>query len=125
MLGVPLGLTSSGLGVKMDEISGEMGTVSWWTVSIDGRNGPKDLALCALARQAIRNGRVPRRDPDRAWGTNGAGAPCAICGRPITPDHVRYTIQFDHGGRSAGLDRFQLHLRCFAAWEMERIKPTE
>jgi hypothetical protein len=110
-------LTFSGLGVDMSEIS-------WWTVSIDGRNGPKDMALCALARQTIRNGMLPRRGPDRAWCTNGDGAHCAICGQPITPDHVRYTIQFDHEGRGARVDRFQLHLRCFAAWEMERTKPT-
>jgi hypothetical protein len=109
----------------MGEISGEMGTLSWWTVSINGRDGRTDIALCALARQALRDGRLPRRDPDRAWGTNGAGAPCAICGQPITPDHVRYTIQFDHDHWGAGWDRFQLHLRCFAAWEWERTKLTD
>lgn len=106
----------------MGDVSGDMGEVSWWTVSINGLNGPNDGALCALARQAIRNGRLPRRNPDRSWGGNGVGAPCAICKRPITPDHVKYNIQFDHDGRGLGLDRFQLHLRCFAAWEMERTK---
>ena len=106
----------------MGEIPGEMGTVSWWTVSINGRDGRRDVALCTLARQAIRSGRLPRRDPDRTWGSYGAGAPCAVCGRPITPDHVKYTVQFDHAGWDASVDRFQLHLRCFAAWEMERTQ---
>jgi hypothetical protein len=107
----------------MGEVAGEMGEVPWWTVSINGLNGPKDVALRALAGQAIRSGRLPRRSPDRSWGGNGVGAPCAICGRPITPDHVKYNIQFDHHGRFPGSDRFQLHLRCFAAWELERTKP--
>jgi len=65
----------------MSDILGEMGTVSWWTVSINGRDGPRDAALCTLARQAFRSGRLPRRDPNR----NGAGAPCAVCGNPSLP----------------------------------------
>ena len=31
-------------------------------------------------------------------------------------------LQFKHDGATPGLDRFHLHLRCFAAWEFERNK---
>jgi hypothetical protein len=104
----------------MSETICEMGEAPWWTVSI---NGPDEVALRALARQAIRNGRLPRRAPDRTSNGNGVGAPCAICERPITPDHLKYTMQFDRDDPSPGWDRFQLHLRCFAVWEVERTKP--
>jgi len=38
---------------------------------------------------------------------------------------MEFEIQFEHGGATPGLDKFHVHLRCFAAWEMERTKPTK
>jgi hypothetical protein len=48
--------------------------------------------------------------------------PCAICERPVARGEVEYELQFEHIGPGAGLDRFHLHVRCFAAWEFERTK---
>jgi hypothetical protein len=48
--------------------------------------------------------------------------PCTICGTLITVSQMEYELQFRHDGATPGLDRFRLHLRCFAAWEMERTK---
>jgi hypothetical protein len=31
-------------------------------------------------------------------------------------------IQFSHDGARSGLDKFDVHVRCFAAWEFERVK---
>jgi len=31
-------------------------------------------------------------------------------------------IQFAHDGARPGLERFHVHVRCFAAWEFERTK---
>jgi hypothetical protein len=103
----------------MGDVSRDVGEVAWWTVAIDGAH---EAALRALAHQAIRNGRLPRRNPDRTSCSNGVGTPCSICGKPVTPDHVSYKIQYDQDGRIPGCERLQLHLRCFAAWEMERTK---
>jgi hypothetical protein len=56
----------------MEECSREMGEAPWWIVSIQG---PDAVALRTLARQALRNGRLPVRDPDRTSNGNGVGAP--------------------------------------------------
>ena len=48
--------------------------------------------------------------------------PCAMCGERICPDHLEYEVQFGYGGPKPGIALFHLHLRCFAAWEMERAK---
>jgi hypothetical protein len=33
---------------------------------------------------------------------------------------MEFAIQFEHRGVPGALDAFHLHLRCFAAWELER-----
>ena len=83
---------------------------------------PNEAPLRRLARLVLENGKLPRRDPDRTWGGPGVGAPCAVCDRPVTADEVEYEVQFAHDGAIPGLDRFHLHLRCFAVWELERTK---
>jgi hypothetical protein len=75
-----------------------------------------------LARKALKAKAIPRHDPDRTWGGTGVGIACTICGQPVTVSQMEYELQFAHDGASPGLDRFHLHLRCFAAWEMERTK---
>jgi len=72
------------------------------------------------AREAVQNGKLPARRPDRTWGGPGVGAPCAICGLPVTKDEMEFEIQFAHDGTEPGLDKFHVHIRCFAAWEFER-----
>jgi hypothetical protein len=74
------------------------------------------------ARTVIQNGKLPSRAPDRTWGGPGVGAPCAICELPVRPTEMEFEIQFarDGGSRVAGLDKFHVHIRCFAAWEFER-----
>jgi hypothetical protein len=64
----------------------------------------------------------PDATPIGTWGGKGADVPCAICGERIRPDHLEYEVQFGHRGAKPGVDVFHLHLRCFAAWEMERTK---
>jgi hypothetical protein len=83
---------------------------------------PNENDIRELARRALRAGKLPRRDPNRTWGGNGVNAPCTICGTPVTPDQVEYEVQFAHDGATPGLDKYSLHIRCFAAWEMERTK---
>jgi hypothetical protein len=53
------------------------------------------------ARAALRDGNIPARAPDRTWAWAGQ-------------------IQFARDGSDPGLDKFHVHIRCFAAWEFER-----
>ena len=83
---------------------------------------PNEAEIRALARRVLQTRTLPRRDPDRTWGGPGVDMPCTICGVRISADTTEYELQFRRHGRDAILDRFHLHLRCFAAWELERTK---
>ena len=45
-----------------------------------------------------------------------------MCDLPVGSDEKELEIQFAHDGGNPGLDKFHLHVRCFAAWEFERMK---
>ena len=78
-----------------------------------------DELLRKKARAAIQSGKLPAfRRPDRTWSGNGAGAPCAVCELPVRHHDLEFEIQFAR--RSPELDKFQMHLHCFAMWELER-----
>ena len=83
---------------------------------------PEETLLRAKARAAIQAGKIPTRRPDRTWGGLGVGAPCAICAVPVAKDDLEFEIEFAHDGDNPGLDKFHVHVRCFAAWEFERGK---
>ena len=72
------------------------------------------------ARAAIANGRFPSRRQDRTWGGPGVGARCAICDLPVGADEMEFQIEFAHDGEDPGLDKYHVHVPCFAAWEFER-----
>lgn len=82
---------------------------------------PDEALLRERARVALRDGKVPSRHPDRTWGGPGVGATCAICDLPVQHDQVEFEIEFAHDGDDPGLDKFHVHIRCFAAWEFERV----
>jgi hypothetical protein len=33
---------------------------------------------------------------------------------------MEFEIEFAHDGAMPGLDKFHVHIRCFAVWELER-----
>ena len=80
---------------------------------------PDDLILKAKARKAIHSGKLPATKPSCAWGGPGSGTPCALCRDPVRPDQIEMEIEYRRDG-ARGLDNYHLHLRCFAAWELER-----
>jgi hypothetical protein len=69
-------------------------------------------------------GRCPDGSPT-APGAEPARAPPAPCLRnPYRPDQAEYELQFADSGDAHRMARFQMHLRCFAVWELERTKPS-
>jgi len=87
----------------------------------------EETELRQRARVAIESRRMPNRHPDRLWGGPGVGAPCPICGRPVTKDEMEFEVQFAKDGNPSGradgdghLDVFHVHVRCFSAWDLER-----
>jgi len=83
---------------------------------------PDEARLREQARAGIQSGKLPSRTPDRTWGGPGVGAECSVCGRPVTKTELEFEIQFARDGDNPGLDKFHVHIRCFAAWEFERNK---
>ncbi len=47
------------------------------------------------------------------------GAVCRVR-RVGGTDQMEFEIQFTRDGDNPGLDKFHVHIRCFAAWEFER-----
>jgi hypothetical protein len=45
-----------------------------------------------------------------------------VCGEAVTKNHLEFEVQFARDGDNPGLDKFHIHVRCFAAWEFERIR---
>jgi hypothetical protein len=83
---------------------------------------PDEAILREKARDIVRQGKLPARTPDRTWGGPGVGAECTICGEPVGKKEMEFEIQFARDGDNPGLDKFHVHIRCFAAWEFERQK---
>jgi hypothetical protein len=83
-----------------------------------------ELRIREQAREAVRTGKLPRRGQDRTWGGPGVGARCAVCGEPVSKHEMELEIQFARDEDSPGLDKFHVHVRCFAAWEFERAKAS-
>ena len=76
------------------------------------------------ARDAIRAGRLPNRRPERMWGGPSVGADCAICGLAVMPAELEFEIEFVRNGGDPGVDRYNVHIRCFTAWESEILPPS-
>jgi hypothetical protein len=81
---------------------------------------PDEAVIREKAKTVVLNGKLPARRPDRTWGGPGVGAPCIVCELPVTKDQLEFEIQFARDGDNPGLDKFHIHIRCFAAWEFER-----
>ena len=86
---------------------------------------PDEEVLRAKAREVIQQGKMPAHAPDRVWGGPGVDAPCAVCDLPISKSEMEFEVEFAVDGKGGGgdLDKYHLHRRCFAAWELERHNP--
>jgi hypothetical protein len=77
-------------------------------------------ALREKAREAVQTGKLPNRHPLCTWGGSGFGGSCAICDNLVKPDELEYEVQFDEIDGSAASTGYHIHVRCYAAWELER-----
>lgn len=90
--------------------------------------------ICA-ARLPCRTANPSRQGPSRSrerqavrprarshLGGPGGGAVCAVCELAVKKNEMEFEIEFVHdsGNPDAGLDKYHVHIRCFAAWEFER-----
>jgi hypothetical protein len=76
--------------------------------------------LNELAREAIRAGRVPMREPDRMWGGDGGGAPCSVCAAPVEGTASGFELEFKQ--KSGDAQCHHLHVPCYAAWVVEFLR---
>jgi hypothetical protein len=80
------------------------------------------------AREAVQNGKLPARSPDRITGGPGCGEACALCGQTVQRSRMELEPEFRQDGEipaasrelEAEVHKYHLHPRCFAAWECER-----
>jgi hypothetical protein len=42
----------------------------------------------------------------------------------VRPTELEFEIQFARDGNNPGLDKYHAHIRCFAAWEFERMEAS-
>ena len=63
---------------------------------------------------------LPDRALKRMSHGRGRGAPCAICGEPITPDEDEYELVFVAGTDPTARTIYETHPPCLSAWETER-----
>lgn len=76
-----------------------------------------DARLQHLARQRLRAGAIPARQPDQSWGSRGSGQPCPVCAQAVSAQDLEMELEFRSRG---GVERFFLHIQCYGAWNIER-----
>jgi hypothetical protein len=72
--------------------------------------------LRRLARERIREDRLPRVVPSRAWGGQGSETPCSLCDKVIGKSDVEYEVESVIGGTPL---IYRFHFLCHAAWQLE------
>jgi hypothetical protein len=69
---------------------------------------PDEAVVREKARNAVQEGKLPARAPDRVWGGPGVDAPCSVCEVPIPKSEMEFEVQFAVDGHGGGgeLDKF-------------------
>jgi len=84
-----------------------------------------EAELRRTARDKLRQGELPRLNPERIWINPGSWEPCALCGVPITDSETEYELQFTmrFGLGRTELVSFWFHTACYTTWLDERARP--
>jgi hypothetical protein len=72
------------------------------------------------ARAAVQIGKIPNYRPERTWGGPGVSVICGSARCRLL--RTRWSSRFSSPvmATTPGLDKFHVHIRCFAAREFER-----
>jgi hypothetical protein len=95
---------------------------TWPESAIRGEGTTKmsdERVLRTLARKVMKTGSLPESRPERMWGGPGGGSSCALCGMTIRGEEMEFELQFS-SREDPGAGNYHVHVRCFAAWELER-----
>ena len=68
-----------------------------------------DRSLREKAREAIQNGKLPTRSPDRILGGPGCGEACALCGETLQRNRMELEAEFRVEGEIHELHKYHLH----------------
>jgi hypothetical protein len=79
-----------------------------------------ESTLRLKAREAMDTGRLSSRRPTRMWGGPGNGASCAVCGQRLGREDMEFELEFAGDDMNTRQTNHHVHIRCFAAWELER-----
>ena len=79
-------------------------------------------ALRQKARDAMLAGVLPAKPPVRISGGSGLGACCVLCGKSVNEEELEYEFELAGSGGARRLDKFHLHVPCYAAWVIEAQK---
>jgi hypothetical protein len=74
------------------------------------------MSIYLQAREALRNGRLPRVNSQCIWGGYGRGDVCSLCGEPIRSNEVEFEVP---EGSAEGRGAFKFHITCHAVWQLE------
>jgi hypothetical protein len=79
-----------------------------------------ESSLRRKARAKIDRAEIPPRSPMRLWGGPPSSATCAICDHRLPRSELAVTLLFEPLTADVRGEVHHLHLRCLAAWELER-----
>ena len=79
-----------------------------------------EQSLRRRARAKIEGREVPNRSPMRLWGGPPGSVACALCDRTLPSSELAVTLLFEPLTLDVRGELFHFHLRCMAAWELER-----
>ena len=74
-----------------------------------------------MTREVFPAGPLPTRPADHVWGGPGAGVACATCGVRLTRDELELEAEFAGENDGANAVNLHFHVRCYMAWERERV----
>ena len=78
-----------------------------------------EVVLREAVRQSLRSGRLPATASARTFACSGNGSACAVCAGAITGDELAFELEFRRP-TPPFVAFYQLHPRCYAAWQFER-----
>jgi hypothetical protein len=78
-----------------------------------------EMVLRETVRQWLRSGCPPATVSARTFVCSGDGSPCVVCATVITRGELAFELEFKRP-TPPFVAFYELHPRCYAAWQLER-----